>query len=265
MKARWLFFIALLLAMFCAQSLCLTLDEIIEKNIEARGGMEKIKSVKTMKMTGKYLMQGMELPFITYHKRPAKFRLESTFQGMTMVQAFDGEIAWTIMPWTGSPDPVELPDIQAKMIEQQADFDGFLIDYKDKEFTVELIGKEDMEGTEVYNLKVTTKEKLTVNIYLDAEYFLELKTTLKGEIEETQLNIDMYYGNYKEVDGLMMPHSIEWKMAGDIGTHVVMDKTEFGVEIDDSIFVMPRKEVKEVKEEKEVAPKEEPEKDSGKK
>src|SRR5437899_11655558 len=83
-----------------------TLDEIIAKNIQARGGMEKLKAAKTTRFTGKITVgPGLEAPLVLEHKRPNSVRFEITLQGLTAVQAYDGKSGWSIMPFEGKKDP----------------------------------------------------------------------------------------------------------------------------------------------------------------
>lgn len=216
-----------------------TVEDIIKKNIEARGGYDKIKAVKTVKMTGKQMMQGIEVPFTIVQKRPNNIRLEATVQGQTLVQAYDGENPWWINPFMGSTDPQKMPEDQAKSILEQSDIDGHLVDYKDKGHTVELIGKEDMEGTEVYKIKVVLKNGEIRYDLIDTEYFLELKTIAKLERQGTELEAETTISDYKEVDGMMIGHSIETKVGGNTVSQIVIETIETNVDVDDSIFKMP--------------------------
>lgn len=218
-----------------------TVDDIVKKNIEARGGYDKIKSVNTTKMTGKVTAQGMEMPVTMVKKRPNKTRMDVSMQGQTMVQAYDGETAWMINPFMGDPTPQAMPEAQAKSMKEEADFDGQLVDYKEKGHKVELIGKEDMEGTEVYKLKLTLKSGDIQYIYLDSEYYLPLKVTGKVKRGDTEIESDSYLSDYKEVDGLMMPFSIEQKMNGQTAAQITIEKVETNVAVPDSIFKMPVK------------------------
>jgi len=218
-----------------------TVDDIIKKNIEARGGYENLKAVKTMKVTGKQMMQGIEVPFTIFQKRPKLIRLEATVQGQTMVQAYDGENPWWINPFMGSTDPQKMPEDQAKSIQEQSDMDGHLVDYKDKGHTVELIGKEDMEGTEVYKIKVELKNGDIRYDLLDTEYFLELKTIAKIKRQGTEIEAETSVSDYKEVNGLMIAHSIETKVGGNVVSQIIIDTIEMDVDVDDSIFTMPAK------------------------
>jgi outer membrane lipoprotein-sorting protein len=218
-----------------------TVDELIEKNAKAKGGMEKIKSVQTMRMTGKMIMgQGMEAPFTMTAKRPKNTRVEFTFQGMTGIQAYDGKTAWMVMPFMGKKDPEAMPSEETKNMEEQADFDGPLIDYKAKGHTVELLGKESVEGSDAFKLKVTLKNGEVRTIYLDAETFLEVKAEAKRMVRGTEIEGESLFGDYKEVDGMMVAHVMESGAKGSPQRQkMVFEKVEFNVPLADSLFVMP--------------------------
>src|SRR6266571_5085033 len=124
-----------------------SVDEIIAKNVQARGGMDKLKAVSSMRLHGKMVMgQGMEAPFMVMQKRPKMTRTEFTIQGMTGMQVYDGKNAWMVMPFMGKKDPEMMPAEQAQMLDEQADMDGPLVDYKAKGNKVELLGKAQAEG-----------------------------------------------------------------------------------------------------------------------
>ncbi|MDZ7292911.1 MAG: outer membrane lipoprotein-sorting protein [candidate division KSB1 bacterium] len=218
-----------------------TVDELISKNLEARGGMEKLKAATSMKMSGKMLFQGMEAPFTIYAARPNSVRIDMTLQGKTMVQAYDGQTAWMIMPFMGSTDPEKMPEEASKEIQEQADFDGPLVDYKEKGHTVELIGKEDLEGTEVYKLKVTLKNGDVRYVYLDGETFVELKWTGIRKRQGAEFEVDTYLSDYKPVDGLVFPHAIESKVKGQTMNQMTVEKIELNVPVDEAMFKMPAK------------------------
>lgn len=219
----------------------LTVDDIIARHIEAVGGYEKLKSINSMKISVKFIMQGIEGPAVVFNKRPNKFRLNATIQGMEMVQAYDGNIAWGIYPFGGNPDPQKLPEQQTKDLAEEADIDGALIDFKTKGHQVDLMGKEDLEGTETFKLKITTKNGNVRYIYLDSEYFLPIKITSKVKQGESEYEIDTYQGDYKEVDGLLIPHSTEIKLGGNTIRQMTLEKVELNPELDDSMFTMPEK------------------------
>ena len=217
-----------------------TADELVNKNIQAHGGVEKMKAIKSVKMTGKMTMGGgMEAPFSFQKKRPDKLRIEFVIQGMTGIQAYDGATAWALMPFTGSKDPQKMPEDDRKDLIEQADFDGPLVDYKDKGHTIEYIGKEDVEGTEAHKLKLTLKNGNVRYLFLDPETGLEMKATSLVKREGVETSVESFFGDYKEVNGITLAFAVEQKIQGQPGPSFLVENVEMDVTIDDSIFVMP--------------------------
>ena len=218
-----------------------TVDELIAKNIQARGGMEKLKSVNSIKVHGKMVMgQGMEAPFTMMQKRPKMTRTEFTIQGMTGMQVYDGKNGWMVMPFMGKKDPEAMPAEQAQILDEQADMDGPLVDYKDKGHKVELVGKEQVEGADAYKLKVTLKSGQTRVIYLDAESGLEVKTEAKRTVRGTEVDGETFLSDYKEVNGMMMPFTMESGAKGQtMRQKMVIDSVETNVALADTLFNMP--------------------------
>src|SRR5258708_10926769 len=165
--------------MFAVFGSAQTVDEIIAKNIEAKGGMDKLKAIQSVRITGSADFGGVQADFARASKRQNKIRLDITVQGMTMVQAYDGKDGWQIVPFTGKKDPEPMSADDLKIIAQEADIDGPLVDYKQKGYKVELVGKEKLEGTDAWHLKVTMKSDDVNDLDLDAESFMEIK--MKGK------------------------------------------------------------------------------------
>jgi outer membrane lipoprotein-sorting protein len=218
-----------------------TVDEIIAKNVAARGGMDKIKSVQTLRSTGTMTMgPGMEAPGLMIQKRPDMARLEFTVQGLTAIQAYDGKAAWQIMPFMGKKDPEPMSADDKKDLEENADIDGPLVDYKSKGNKVELLGKDKLEGSDVYKLKVTLKNGDVITVYLDADSFLEIKEEVKRNIRGSEQDVETVMGDYKEVNGVMFPFAMESGIKGSQQKQkITMSKIEINTPVDDSIFKMP--------------------------
>ena len=218
-----------------------TADDLVAKNIQARGGADKIKAVKSTRTTGKIVMgQGIEAPFVIYEKRPNQTRMEFSFQGMTGVQAFDGKNGWGIMPFMGKKEPEAVPAEENKLLLDNADMDGPLVDYKAKGHKVELVGKEQVEGADAYKLKLTMKSGKTRNIYLDADTYLEIKMEAKRTVRGNEVEGETTYGDYKVENGLMLPHTIETGVKGSPQKQkLVLEKFEVNSDLPDSLFAMP--------------------------
>jgi len=221
-----------------------TLEEILAKNYQARGGIEKLKSIKTMYIEGKIVIpaQGMEMPIKMWQKRPNKMRTETTLQGKTIVQAYNGQKAWWIMPFMGTGKPQEMPETQAKQFKEQAESMDPLIYYKERGYKLEYVGKEEVEGTEVYTLKLIRKDGRVVYHYLDTETGIEIKTMTYIKRGESDLKVETEIGDYKPVKGIMMPFSIASKVNGKLVSQIVFEKIELNLPLQDSMFDMPASE-----------------------
>ncbi len=232
---------AVFAAAFAVPATAQNVDEIIAKHIQARGGMEKLKAVKSIRMTGKVpIGPGAEAPLVLERKRPNNLRLEVTVQGLTLVQVYDGQNAWGIMPFQGKKDPEALGEDERKGLAELADLDGPLVDYKVKGNKVELVGKEAVEGTDAYKLKVTLKNGDIRYQYLDTDSFLTLKEESKRTIRGTDVETESALGDYKDTSGLMLPYSIENGIKGKPDKQkLTIEKIELNPTIDDARFKMP--------------------------
>ena len=240
-------FVCLLLAgLMGAAVRAQTADEIIAKNVEAKGGREKMKAVQSLRMSGKMMMGGgMEAPVTIELARPHKMRMEFTFQGMTGVQAYDGTSGWAVMPFMGKKDPEPMSADDLKQAEEQADLDGMLVDYKEKGHQVEYLGKGEVEGTPVHKLKVTKKNGDVITLFLDADSFLEIMAEGKTKVRGQEMEAETSFGDYKEVGGMVYAHSIQSKPKGapaGQGMTITIDKIEVHPELPAARFEMPKAE-----------------------
>jgi outer membrane lipoprotein-sorting protein len=231
--------VALVVIIPCLQAQ--TVDDIVSKSVQARGGMEKLKTVQSVRMTATMAMgPGMEAPGILIQKRPDMARLEFTVQGLTAVQAYDGKSAWQIMPFTGKKDPELMSADDTKEMEEMADLDGPLVDYKSKGNQVELLGKDKIEGTDAYKLKVTLKNGDVRTMYLDADSFLVIKEETRRMVRGTEQEVESSIGDYKEVEGIIFPFAIESGVKGSAEKEkLTISKIELNVPLDDASFKMP--------------------------
>lgn len=217
-----------------------TVDEVIAKNIQAHGGMDKLKSVQTMRMSGKLTIDSIDARLVQENKRPDKVRLQVIIQGMAQVRAYDGKSGWQIDPFEGRRDPELLSQDDSKDLQISADLDGPLVDYKDKGHKAELVGHDSVEGTDCYKIKLTLKNGDIRYYYIDADSFLELKletqTSIRGSIRESET----FYGDYDQVNGVYYPFAIE---AGEKGStdraKYTVEKIEQNISLDDSDFSIP--------------------------
>lgn len=216
------------------------LQEVLNSHFEAIGQAD-YNNVETMIATGKSVGQGMENEFTVFQLRPNNFHLQVDIQGAQMIQSYDGEKAWYVAPWTGSTDPIELTGVQLKAFERQADFDGSLVNYEEKGYETELIGTEDMEGTEVFKIKQSNTDGDIFYHYIDTENFVLLKTSAILKMGESETTSDTFFSNFNKHEGVVTPYNIEVKMNGQTASQIIIEKIEFNVDIDKTIFAMPPK------------------------
>jgi outer membrane lipoprotein-sorting protein len=220
----------------------LTADQIVQKHVEALGGATKLNAIQSLVVTGKASILGQtEAPLTIQVKRPNLLRLEITFQGKKVVQAFDGVTAWTINPMIGS-EPKQSSEEDTRAAQESSDFiGGNLVDYKSKGNTVGLVDKEEIDGVAVYKLKITKKSGSVEFDYLDAKSFLPIKT----EGKRTQLGQEILYeskiANYKPVEGVLMPFSLTQLVNGRLAMEITVEKMDANLPLDAAVFKMPEK------------------------
>src|SRR5579862_2480592 len=204
--------LAALMILTAPAALAYTADELAQKNVEAKGGIDKLHAIESLRFAGKLLVNGdtIKLDYIALIKRPQSVRYEAELQGLTQVQAYDGSQAWQINPFQGRKDPEKLSADDAKaMAEDAADFTGVLVDYKDKGYTLDYLGTEDVDGTAAHKLRVTRQNGDITYVYLDPDYFLEIRTINRriehGVPKETVTD----YGDYEKVQGVYLPFALE--------------------------------------------------------
>lgn len=220
-----------------------TVDEILDQHFAAVGGKEKMAAIQSAKLSGKQQFGPQEAPFSIQWKRPNKIRIEFSLQGLTGIQAYDGVGAWQVMPFLGKNDPEAVTGDDLKGMEEQADLiEGSMFNYKEKGNTVELMGKDPVEGTDAWKVKVTKKNGDVTYHWFEAESMLEIKSEGKRKRNDQEFEFESSLGDYKEVGGLLFAHSIEQKPKGaPSGATITVEKIELDVAIDDAIFAMPAK------------------------
>jgi len=218
-----------------------TADELVAKNIQAKGGIEKMKAIKTIRMTADFDAGGFKAAVGYETKRPDRLRNTITIQGMTGVNAYDGATGWRISPFQGKKDPELMGEDELRTTIEDADFDGPLVDAKAKGNTIEYLGHDQVDGDDVYELKVTLKNGDVFYYYLDPDTYLEIlvekQIFIRGSVQESVTEL----GSYKPVHGVMFPFSIAQgsKNDPDSRSKINVRKIEINVPIEDSEFKMP--------------------------
>lgn len=248
----------------------LGVQQIVQKNVAARGGLKAWHKVKTMRMTGKidagklrskppvplYAVSKVrfdprksktepeakvvQLPFVMDLKRPGKMRFELEFRGDTAIQAYDGASGWKLRPFLGRRDIEPFSQDEMKQASQQQELDGFLIDYAAKGTRVESEGIEKVEGHDAYKLKLTLKDGQERHVWVDAASFLEIKIDGTRRMDGKPRQVATWFRDYRSVNGLMLPFTIETSVDGVNGSEGIhVEQVEINPKLADSRFTRP--------------------------
>ena len=231
MSLRLAILLSAVVAGLSGSASAMTAGELVAKNLEARGGAAKLRTLKTMHTVGtQRIGGGQEAKVESWAVAPEEFRGEFSMQGMTAVQAWDGHEAWSISPFGGRRDPQKISADDAKGLIERADIAGPLVDYQAKGNKVEYLGTEDIDGTDAHKLRVTLKNGDTQVLFLDPDQFLEIRVVnhrmVRGQEEVSTTDL----GEYEKVDGMYFPFE-----SG--RTH--LEKVELNQPIDPKMFAFP--------------------------
>jgi hypothetical protein len=222
----------------------LTVSQIIDRNVTAKGGLQAWRAVQTMTFSGKMDAGGKtktQLPFVLEKKRPRKTRVELVFKNDTAVQVYDGTNGWKLRPYLGrkTAEPYSPEELKATGFESE--LDGPLVDYAAKGNKVELEGVEKIEDHDAYKLKVTLKGGQMQHIWLDAETFLEVKVEgTPRRMDNKMRPVSIYLRDYKLVSGLKVPYVIETAVQGNKDTHkMFIERVAVNAKLDDVQFAKP--------------------------
>jgi outer membrane lipoprotein-sorting protein len=217
-----------------------TVDEVVARSFEARGGLEKIEAVRSLRMTGRATVApGTEAPITIEIKRPSRLRIELRFESGRAVQAYDGQKAWGIPP--GESLPRVLPAEAAKSMAQQTDIEGPLAHYAAKGHRVELVGRVKVDGEDAWKLRVTRKDGDVEYHYLDARSYLPVLVAVERSVRGTSIRSETRLGDYRKIGaGFLWPFLLESGASGRAERQrMKLQDVEVDPAIDDARFAMP--------------------------
>jgi outer membrane lipoprotein-sorting protein len=256
----------------------LSVQQIVERNAAARGGLGAWQRIHSMTLAGKMdagkqrkdggqianaapktraaaraealsLLHKktiaddkvIQLPFEMSLARPVKLRLEVPFQGQTAVQVYDGKNGWKLRPFLGRREVQPYTPAESKIAASQQELDGMLIDHAVKGTSVVLDGAEAVEGRSTYKLKLTLKSGEIRHLWVDAQTFLDAKIEGTPRRWDGKMRtVATYFRDYKSVNGLMIAHRLETRIEGVPGSeNIFVEKVALNPTLNDSVFAKP--------------------------
>jgi hypothetical protein len=215
-----------------------TVDEIINKHIDAIGGKAKLDQVKSLYVESTVQVMGNDAPSTLTILNGKGFRMESEFNGQKMVQVFTDKNGWAVNPMAGSSDPQAMPDDQYKAGRDGIEIGGPLYDYAAKGNKVELLGKEDS----AYKIKETNKDNVVTTFYIDPTTYYIKKAVQTGSMMGQEMEITRTYSNVQKTDfGIMYPYTVDISYGGQFNITSTVKKIQVNKDVDPKIFDMTSK------------------------
>jgi hypothetical protein len=222
-------------------------DELIAKNLAARGGADKLSAIHAIVTTGELRFPGdFKLAYKETRERidtaTNAIRVDASIQGLTLIQAFDGKDGWRINPFEGRKDAEHMGADETRELADEGSIDGALLAAHAKGSQVDYLGREDIDGTEAYKLRITQTDGTVFTYYLDPDAFLEIKVierrTIRGAEKETETDL----GDYEQVSGVYFPFSLASGPKDSAASDkqvITINSAEANTQVPASLFAMP--------------------------
>jgi outer membrane lipoprotein-sorting protein len=233
MKALKNLFILLLTFVSISTLRAETPDEIITKHIAAIGGADSWKKLNSKKFEGTVTANGAEIGVTGTFLYQKGMRMDISMMGMTGYQILTPTGGWTFMPFAGQTKPEAFTAEDVKEGQDELDIRNELIDYQAKGHTAEYLGKEDVEGTECYKIKLTRKDGKVKTLFFDPSNYYLIREVQKHTANGQQFEQIRSFSNFKKLpEGVVMPMSMGLSGVGEI----TIKKFEINPKVDESIF-----------------------------
>ena len=225
----------------------LSVQQIIERNVAARGGLERWRAVGTMTWVGHIESAHAPVPnmrFTLEQQRPNKTRFEADARGQRTVRVFDGTQGWKLRAaqYGVRPDAQPFAAEELKFARAGQGIDGPLIDSAAKGNLVTLEGLDEIEGHTAYRLQVRLLAGERDRLWIDAKSFLDIRCdrVVDGPTGVPRKVVSLLYRDYKTFEGLKMPSIIE--TSGDAHSptdRMVIERVLLNQPLDSWAFVNP--------------------------
>jgi hypothetical protein len=223
----------------------LSADQIVEKNVAARGGMEAWRKVQTMVWLGHIQSEHAPVPsmaFVLEQKRPNKTRFEINAMGQKTLRVFDGAQGWKLHPnRDGGPDVKPYTFQEVKFAQAAQSVDGPLIDYQAKGTAVSLEGVDEIEGRKAYRLQLRLASGEIDHMWVDAQTFLDVRYDRPSvNSAGASTTVSVFYRGYQTIDGLQVPSVIETGAGpGLVRDKMQIEKVMLNAPLEDRTFTRP--------------------------
>ena len=221
-----------ILLLVCAQfAQAQTVDEVINKHVAALGGKEKLSKIQNVVMEGSLNVQGTEISLNLTQVNNKLNRQDINAMGMHGFDMMTATEGWQYMPFQGMQKPEPKTADEVKESQSDLDIAGPLVDYAAKGHKMELVGKEDVDGTECYKIKASLAGGKQLTLFIDPASSMIIRTKEKRKMNGQEMDLQTDFSDYKDVEGVKMPYSITQQFGTVLITSIKVNQT-----IPDSAF-----------------------------
>ena len=214
-----------------------TTDDIIQKYSKAMGGLAAFNAIKTMKTTGTFTTQGVDLALTSQIINGKAIRNDVQAMGQTVINSYKDGKGWKINPFAGITTVTDMTPEELIDFKSQSMIASQLMDYKLRGHKVELQGQEDVEGIKTYKIKLTNKDDNKVTTYfISVTDNTIIKSVSTRQLQGQDIEIETFYSDIKDFNGLKFPMLRIQKMQGQVFQQIKIATIEFNVPIDEKIF-----------------------------
>lgn len=214
-----------------------TADEVVNKHIGAVGGADNWKKVNSIVQTGSMSVQGTDISVVRSVLHNKGSRQDISVMGMNGYQILTPAAGWNFMPFQGQTAAEPMTPEDVKESQDDLDAQGSLIDYKTKGHTIEMIGSEDVEGTDCFKLKVGLKSGRSETVFIDKKTYNMIKSITVRKANGQEMEMATTYSNFQKLpEGIVVPMSMNIPLGPGMNVDFALSKVEVNKAIDEAIF-----------------------------
>lgn len=213
------------------------LDKILEAHFAALG-QENLMSMRSIFMEVREVdgFSGGK-KYQIKKKAPNKIRVEGEWQEQVYVNAFDGNTAWTIAPWTGVHAAQLMTNRERDLLLMNAGIGSPLYDYGLGN-SLELIGSERSDDASHYVIRSTMPSGFYVDYLINKKDYLLHLARIYQEDQPEKMEKEVIFKNYKNLGGVSVPFGFENRNGRSV-SDIIVDDIIFGQGAPNSIFEKP--------------------------
>ena len=209
-----------------------TAEEIVAKHIEATGGKDAWKKINSLGVDGVLSVQGNDIQISLVKLHGKGMRQDIVVQGMSGYQIITPTQGWTFLPFQGQTEVIAMGEEEVKHAQSELDIHGPLVDYREKGHTIELAGKEVIEGIECYKLAVILKSGQKETVFIDSKNYYAVRTNITQKVNGQDQEVETNFSGFEKIsEGIVMPKSLSLPY----GT-MTINKIEVNKPVDENLF-----------------------------